>query len=530
MAKILLDYFMPISVIESIPEVSTAFLKQVCVVCKPGLGQEGDVGTIFECVSMAEVGTHTANANVQKLFDAGMTKVFILLADDLDIGDFLLEGANEFFTVLISDDFGDSYLAAGLSAASIKFQDITFTAKTPGSAGNDITVTYTDDNTGGAADASAIGSDITVSIEAGVTTAATIAAAIASDTDSNLLVSTSIDSGDETDPQTDDDTQLEGGTDATIQTPAVAASKKIQDITYTAKTAGEDGDDIAIIYTNTNTGGAASSSATGSVITVSIESGVTTAATIATAVGADTASNDLVATAVDSGDESDPQVTQGSTALENGAEAVEAAVGTIDVGAFDGVVGFSSEDEDVCSLFAGHNNQAAFFTGNMNGAKNMMFAFGKLLSNLSDWKNQQFIPMPVDDGITNLGTANTLFDDRVSFVITDDEFGSRLAMFAVGGKAIVSPYIKKNLRLDLQSRAITWISANQPQYTLTNAALLEQRLQNDVIEQKYVQTQWIEKGIVSITLVQDNFVGTADINITEPTALWRIFGEMSSTL
>ena len=159
-----------------------------------------------------------------------------------------------------------------------------------------------------------------------------------------------------------------------------------------------------------------------------------------------------------------------------------------------------------------------------------MYAFGKLLSNASNWLNQQYITMPFDDGIDTLGDANSLFDDKVCFVLSDDEFGKRLALFAVGGKAIVCPYILKNLRIDLQSAALSWISGNQPQYTKKEAALLETRLQQDVINEDYIDRNLIEAGTVEITLVNDNFVATGDINVAEPKALWRVFSEMRQTL
>lgn len=427
MAKILLDYFMPISTVESTPDASTGFLKQVCLVCKPKSGQEGNVGQVFSCTSTTQVAARTDNENATQLFAAGMAKVFILLSDDLDIETALEENTGEFWTVLISDDFDDSDLAG----------------------------------------------------------------------------------------------------DTTV--PAVAASYKIGDILYTAKTAGVGGNAISIEYEDTNTGGAASASESGGAILVSIEAGVTTAAAIAAAVAADTASNALVSTAVDVGDETDPQVVIGPLGLENGADAY--TIGSdAEVGAFDGVVGFSSTDATVCQAFAAQENRCAFFTSLTNGADNMCYAFGKLLSNQNNWTNQQYISMPLNDGVEALGDAESLFDDKVSFVINDDEFGNRLALFCVTGKAVVGPYIKKNLRIDLQSRALSWIAANQPQFTLTNAALLEQRLREDVVNQQYVQTGWIESGTVDVSLVESNFVANAAINITDPTALWRIFGEMRSTL
>jgi hypothetical protein len=137
--------------------------------------------------------------------------------------------------------------------------------------------------------------------------------------------------------------------------------------------------------------------------------------------------------------------------------------------------------------------------------------------------------MPVSDAIEELGDANALYNDKVSFVLSDDEFGNKLALFVAGGKAIVAPYIVKNIMIDLQSKALQWISGNQPQYTLKEAALLETRLQEDVIN-SYILRRMITAGVVEITLVNENFVASGDINISEPKALWRVFAEMRQTL
>jgi hypothetical protein len=87
----------------------------------------------------------------------------------------------------------------------------------------------------------------------------------------------------------------------------VKSAAKIQDITYTSKLEGVLGDDITIIYTDTKEDGSAEATvANDTEITVEIEDGVTTAATIKTAIEAGDA-DDLVSAAVDSGDETDVQ-------------------------------------------------------------------------------------------------------------------------------------------------------------------------------------------------------------------------------
>lgn len=434
MAKILLDYVFPISVIETVPAASTAFLKQVCVVAKPKSGQEANVGTIFECATTAAVAARTDNTNSTQLFAAGMTKVFILLADELDIAEYIVAGLGDFWTVLISDDFTDA--------------DVTETFAT-----GTVTITSYADLLVTAAD--------TIEVAGVVFTAQSGAATLGTAT---FRAATSND--------------------------ATAASFAAQ------------------INAHEDTAALVLATVDGAVVTI-------------TALDAGIAPNEYTLVYDDNGAEVGATVS-GSGTLSGG--------DGLAVGEFDGVIGYSSEDADFVQAFAAQENQCGFLSGESNGAENMFYAFGKLLSNLLNWTNQQYISMPEDDGISTLGAANTHFDDKVSFVLHDEEFGNRLALFVAGGKAITAPYIGKNLRADLQSRTLSWIAANQPTYTLTNAALLEARLQEDVIQQMYVATQWIERGTISVTLGEDNFVASGAINISEPKALWRMFGEMRSTL
>lgn len=200
----------------------------------------------------------------------------------------------------------------------------------------------------------------------------------------------------------------------------------------------------------------------------------------------------------------------------------------LDVGEFSGVVGVASDDDAFLALQAVIENRCAFHVDTTNGAKNMFYAFGKLLANSLSWLNQQYVTMPLADDVDTLGAANALFDDKISFVIDDSQFGKRLGLFACGGKAIVAPYITRNLEIDLQSSALSYISGNQPAYTRTQAALIEDELQKVV--QSYIDRQWIEDGTVEVALEQANFVASGYINTAEPKALWRIFGEIRQTL
>jgi len=443
MAKILLDYFFKILTINPTPAASTAFLKQACVVVKPKVGYGGVIGTPVLCTTNAQIAAITDNTEAQQLLNAGLSRVYILPADDLYLPDFMEAAQNLFFTLLISSDFSDA--------------DITVTAAT-----GVITVSDYADLISGTDDVVTVGGQaFTAQTGAAVAGEATFQAAT-----SNELTAASL----------------------AAQINAHAATKDLvfasvvgAVVTLTALADNQwDGNDVTLTYTDNDTN-----------------------------VG-------IVLSGLVGGK------------LSGGAG--------LAVGVFDGVIGVSSTNTVFLAAQGAIENRAAFFTNVTNKAKNMMFAFGKLLSNPTDWKNQQYITMPFDDGVAVLGSAETNFDDKISFVISDDEFGTRLSLFAAGGKAIVAPYILRNLEIDLQSKGLQYVSANQPEYTLTQAALLEDELQKvidgDGVENGnpgYVGKGWLTSGTVRITLEQDNFVASGRIVVPTPRALWRINGTITQS-
>lgn len=306
-------------------------------------------------------------------------------------------------------------------------------------------------------------------------------------------------------------------TDADIV--ATQASLTKAEMTFTAVTEGFGGNDISIIFEDSATAGAETVSVDGKEITVGIEGGVSTAAQIKAALDADDDAAALITASIASGEESTAQAAFVEDNLEDG--------DGLDVGAFGGVVGISSADDDMLAEYAPKTNYAPFHTTSGNKAKNMFYAFGKLLSNSLSWKNQQFISMPVADDVDELGEAENLFTEKINFTISDDEFGDRLGLFAVGGKAIIAPYVKRNLEIDLQSAALSYISGNQPAYSVTQAALVEDELQKVV--DSYIDREWIESGEAEVKLEQANFVASGYMEISEPNALWRIFGQITQT-
>lgn len=431
MNNILLDYFFQITVINPTPAASTAFLKQLCLVVKPKAGQE-PAPPVF-CATMAEVSALTDNLEAQQVFASGMSGVYIMTANDLDLAEGLEGHEFDFFTLLISSDFSDDNVtgAAEIPAvpgakASKTVDGIFWEHPQEGLAGNDVSIEIIDGEVVfGPADVAIVGQKITVTIDVGTTSRGDIASSINGHPQASELVFVTVNEAGLAAAAAE--FNLEGGTDETPEVPAIPA---------------------------------------------------------------------------------------------------------MNLGAYQGVTGVSSGDDAFLEAQAVIENRCAFKSVG-NGAKNMVFAFGKLLANTVNWANQQFITMPFSDNVNQLGTAKNYFAKRISFVIDDRQYGKRLAFFGCGGKAIVAPYIVRNLVLDMQSAALAYVSANQPGYTKVHAALLEDELQNviDGTEDKpgYVTRGWITEGEVEIKLEQSNFVASGYIEVAEPGALWRIDGQLKQT-
>jgi hypothetical protein len=254
---------------------------------------------------------------------------------------------------------------------------------------------------------------------------------------------------------------------------------------------------------------------------------VVSAVVTLTAIEEGAAGNDLTLTYTDN----DTNV--GATLAHLSAGKLSGGAG-VEVGTFKGVVGSYSNDKTKAAARAAVDKRCCMYATTSTKAKNLFYAFGKMLSNASDWKNQQFITMPYADDVDSIGEAEELFDDRISFVMDDEEYGKRLGFFACGGKAIVAPYVMRNLEIDLQSRALTYVTANEPAYTPTQAALLEDEC-SKVIDNSgdgipgYIQKGWILSGSIQITLEASNFVATGDAEVQDAGALWRVFVSMIQT-
>lgn len=193
------------------------------------------------------------------------------------------------------------------------------------------------------------------------------------------------------------------------------------------------------------------------------------------------------------------------------------------IGTFNGVIGWTTETQEEAKQWGYGDNNVGFYDLAENGSQNMYWAFGKLLS-ANNWKNQQYIDMPLSSKVTTINKANLLFEDSVSFVLTSEEYGNRLALFASNRRAIIAPYAYEEATLKLQSKALQYIKLNQPSYTEAEASLLEDALQG-------VLDEFIEDGIftnanINVRLTNEQFVLDAEAEVSEPKALWRIKATM----
>lgn len=196
---------------------------------------------------------------------------------------------------------------------------------------------------------------------------------------------------------------------------------------------------------------------------------------------------------------------------------------SLDEGGFKGVIGWCGSVREEVKAWAIAQNNVGFYDLASNNSENMYYAFSKLLS-ANTWKNQQFIEMPKASDIDSINEAELMFQDNISFVLSSEEYANRLALFASNRRAIVAPYVYEELTLKMQSKALQYISLNQPNYTEAEASLLEDALQ--AVVEGYVQQGIITHGKVVVSLTDEQFVAQAQINIPEPKALWRIKATM----
>ncbi len=183
----------------------------MCVAVKVKSGQEAFNSVATLCTSMTQVAAITDNTDAQKLFDAGMTRVYIMGMVDLDFSVPMTNYGSLFYTLLISSDFVIADIEA--TQAFLKVGETTYTAKLAGIGGNDISIIYTTGAVAGAEVVTVVGKQITVQISSGVSTQLQIKTKVIASAAAMLLIEAPvIDSGDDSVTQAAySETNLAGG-------------------------------------------------------------------------------------------------------------------------------------------------------------------------------------------------------------------------------------------------------------------------------------------------------------------------------
>ena len=191
---------------------------------------------------------------------------------------------------------------------------------------------------------------------------------------------------------------------------------------------------------------------------------------------------------------------------------------------FAGVRAFVDFDQALIEAHVATVNVCGFYSeGAVADIYNPLRAFGELLS-APFWTNQQYVNSTSDVGtVKTLGLAETLFDDRISFWMSDLTSGIRLGFFVAGGMSITTPYITKEVELELQYRSHNHIVVNQPFKIQVEIAQLE-RIGQKVLS-GYVSIGYLDGGAVNTYKVMDLgelFVVNAELTTSPSVALWRM--------
>lgn len=157
-------------------------------------------------------------------------------------------------------------------------------------------------------------------------------------------------------------------------------------------------------------------------------------------------------------------------------------------------------------------------TANVNYG-NIYYAFGSLLAQ-NDLDNRQYESMPVDDGIFELGLAENLFEKRISFVTTDTDYGTRLSFFAIQNTPIISPYIDKLLRLDIQAGLVTATNLYKPNKTISAVKKVEDYIKANVID-TYINPDVIPTITFKLSLSNDTWFARGIVQYPPLEAIWR---------
>lgn len=157
------------------------------------------------------------------------------------------------------------------------------------------------------------------------------------------------------------------------------------------------------------------------------------------------------------------------------------------------------------------------------GSGSMFYAFGRLLSQ-TGWTNLQYIVMPTastSPTVSDVGEAEALFNERVSFFLDDETLGRSLGFFAAGGKSIVDRYVRAQVSRDIQAAGINYLSLKRPNNTQVNRDFMTLELRGVFIDYEN-NGLLLEGSTLEITEGTENFVATGTFTMELPVALWRL--------
>ncbi|AUR91873.1 tail sheath protein [Vibrio phage 1.166.O._10N.261.51.C7] len=158
-----------------------------------------------------------------------------------------------------------------------------------------------------------------------------------------------------------------------------------------------------------------------------------------------------------------------------------------------------------------------------DGSGSMFYAFGRLLSQVG-WTNLQYIVMPTPSQsgtVTDVGLAESLFNERISFFLDDDALGRSLGFFAAGGFSIVDRYVRAQVGRDIQAAGLNYISLKRPNNTQVNRDFMTLELRTAFLTYENGGLL-LEGSTLEITEGTENFVATGEFTMELPVALWRL--------
>lgn len=98
------------------------FLKQMCIICKP---KAGATAGKYLITSEQELTAQTDNTSGLAIFRGGLSNFYLITTDDITtVGSLLVEGENDFYTAVVTEDFTD---AEKVTVEDINFKGNVFT-------------------------------------------------------------------------------------------------------------------------------------------------------------------------------------------------------------------------------------------------------------------------------------------------------------------------------------------------------------------------------------------------------------------